>query len=213
MDDGLGGMRAGARAPGKAPGGGLPGGLGVLVMMMQAGLQEYDWAISEIVERAKSALGSCSIVLSVLIAGIAGFAWILNSGDAASVMGHLRASHAIVPVALLGSAGFIALIWSAHFLVAALGMVGVRNPFGSNLIMDNGSIDVGLVHVWASTDKTAAYESACNAYAVALKNRESAIDHIVPKALLGQRLLLVGLGLTASATVMTLVSVSAAVGA
>lgn len=182
-------------------------------MMMQAGLQEYDWAISEIVERAKSALGACAIVLSVLIAGVAGFAWILNSGDASIVMAHLRASHAIVPVALLGSAGFIALIWSAHFLVAALGVVGVRSPFSSSLIMSNGSVDRTRVHVWASADETAAYESACNAYAVALKNREGAIDHISPKTLLGQRLLLVGLGLTASATIMTLVGVSSAVGA
>jgi len=207
MDDGLG-------APGRrAPEGGLPGGLAVLFMMMQAGLQEHDWAISEIVERARSALGACSIVLSVLIAGIAGFAWILNSGDAASIMTHLRASHAIVPVALLGSAGFVALIWSAHFLVAALGMAGIRSPFSSGLIMTDGIVDKGLVHVWASTGEKAAYESACSAYAVALKNRESAIDHIAPKALLGQRLLLAGLGLTASATVTTLVSVSFAVGA
>ncbi len=182
-------------------------------MLMQAGLQEYDWAISEIVERAKSALGACSIVLSVLIAGIAGFAWILNSGDATSVMAHLRASHAIVPVALLGSAGFIALVWSAHFLVAALGMVGVKSPFSAGLIMANGVMDKGLVQVWADTNENAAYESACNAYAVALENREEAIGHISPKALLGQRLLLVGLGLTASATVTTLVSVSVAVGA
>jgi len=182
-------------------------------MMMQAGLQEYDWAISEIVERAKSALGACSIVLSVLIAGIAGFAWILNSGDAASVMAHLRASHAIVPVALLGSAGFIALIWSAHFLVAALGMVGISSPFSSSLIMTSGVVDKWRVRVWANTNEAVEYESACNAYAVALENRESAIAHIAPKALLGQRLLLVGLGLTASATVTTLVSVSVAVGA
>lgn len=182
-------------------------------MMMQAGLQEYDWAISEIVERAKSALGACAIVLSVLIAGIGGFAWILNSGDASVVMGHLRASHAIVPIVLLGSAGFIALIWSAHFLVASLGMVGVRSPFSSDIVMTNGVKNEGLVHVWASADEMVAYENACNAYAVALKNRESAIDHIVPKAVLGQRLLLVGLVLTASATVTTLVSVSSAVGA
>jgi len=182
-------------------------------MMMQAGLQEYDWAISGIVERAKSALGACAIVLSVLIAGIGGFAWILNSGDASVVMAHLRASHAIVPVVLLGSAGFIALIWSAHFLVAALGMVGVRSPFSSDMVAANGAVSEGLVHMWASADEMAAYENACNAYTVALKNRESAIDDMVPKAVLGQRLLLVGLGLTASATVATLVSVSAIVGA
>lgn len=42
MVDEIGGSRPG---PAKSPEGGLPRGLGILVMMMQAGLQEYDWAI------------------------------------------------------------------------------------------------------------------------------------------------------------------------
>ncbi len=213
MVDGLGGGRPGAPGPAKSPGGGVPRGLGVLVMMMQAGLQEYDWAIGGIVERAKSTLAAGAIVISVLIAGIGGFAWMLNSGDAPGVMEHLRATHAIVPITLLGSAGFVAMVWSAHFSVAALSIVEVKSPFSTDLIMANGAMKEGLMHVWESASEAAAYRGVCKSYAVALENREKTIKDIGPKALLGQRLLLAGLGLTASATIVTIVSVGTAVGA
>jgi len=182
-------------------------------MMMQAGLQEYDWAIGGIVERAKSTLAAGAIVLSVLIAGIGGFAWILNSGDAPGVMEHLRATHMIVPVTLLGSTGFVDLVWSAHLSVSALSIVEVKSPFSTDLIMVNGAVEEGLMLGWESASEAAAYRGVCKSYAVALENREKTIKDIGPKALLGQRLLLAGLGLTASATVLTLVSVGTAVGA
>ena len=49
------GRRARRRRPGaswsahRAPGGDLPGGLGILVMMVRVGTQEYDWTMGGIV--------------------------------------------------------------------------------------------------------------------------------------------------------------------
>lgn len=128
-------------------------------------------------------------------------------------MEHLRATRAIAPVSLLGSAGLISMIWSAHFSVSALSIVDVKSPFSSKLVMINGDVKEGLMHVWESASETAVHKSVCKSYAVALENREKAIKGIGPKALLGQRLLLAGLGLTASATIVTLVSVGTAIGA
>jgi len=89
--------------------------------MLRIGLQEYDWVIGGIVTRAKSTLAASAIVLGVMIAGLGGFAWILNAGGATDVViHHLRASQMMLPVALFGVGGFGSMLWAAYYSVSAL---------------------------------------------------------------------------------------------
>ena len=181
---------------------------------MYIGLQEYDWAINGLVTRAKSTLAASAIVLGVMIAGVGGFAWLLNSGDLADVvMLHLRESQAIGVVLLLGMFGFARMLGSACLSAWALRAVNIRSPFSSNLIMRGNSLNEEAIGAWMATSDLGMYRSILVAYAAALKNREDVIRGIGPKTPIGQVLLVVGLMFTTTATVVMLVSVNVAIGA
>lgn len=102
--------------------------------MLQLGLQEYDWVIGGIVTRAKSTLAASAIVLGVLIAGLGGFAWFLNTGGTADVViSNLMESRVLLPMAAFGTGGFGSLLCAAYFSVLALSVVSVRGPFSSRM--------------------------------------------------------------------------------
>jgi len=182
--------------------------LRILAAMLQAGLQEYDWVIGGIVTRAKSTLAASAIVLGVLIAGLGGFAWILNSSGAADmVINYLRSSQMLFPVALFGVGGFVSMLWAAYYSVSALSVVEIKSPFSSSLIMSGDAVDEKGLQKIAKAREMVMCENMCKSYAYAIKNRERVIKKMGPKALKGQKLLGIGLTSTAIASIITIMVV------
>jgi len=176
--------------------------------MLRIGHQEYDWVIGGIVTRAKSTLAASAIVLGVMIAGLGGFAWILNAGGTTDmVIHHLRESQMMLPVALFGVGGFGSLLCAAYYSVSALSVVEIKSPFSSSLIMVEDALDEEGFQKIALAEDSVMYENMCKSYAHAIRNREKVIKNMGPKALMGQRLLVAGLTSTAIASMVTIVVV------
>jgi len=187
--------------------------LQVLASILYIGLQEYDWAINGLVTRAKSTLAASAIVLGVMIAGIGGLAWILNTGELTNiVITHLRETQAIGAVLLLGAFGLASMLGSACLSAWALRAVKIRSPFSSNLITMGTALNEGAIQAWTAAPESEMYKIIFKAYAAALKNREDVIGSIGPKTLVGQALLVIGLLLTTIATIVMLVAANSAIG-
>lgn len=177
-------------------------------------IQEYDWVIGGVVTRAKSTLAASAIVLGVMIAGIGGFAWLLNAGHMAdAVVAHLRSVHGVWVVLVMGVLGFCFMLGAACLSAWALRVVRVKSPFSSELIMSGGKIDMDAMEAWKKAEKTVLYENICKSYAAALSSREAAVNSMGPRALLGQVCMVTGLSLTTVAAIIMLVSLGTVLGA
>lgn len=181
--------------------------LRVLAPILLVCIQEYDWVIGGVVTRAKSTLAASAIVLGVMIAGIGGFAWLLNAGHMAdAVVAHLRSVQGVWAVLAMGVLGFCFMLGAACLSAWALRVVRVKSPFSSKLIMLDEKIDKDAMEAWKKAEEAVLYENICKSYAAALRSREVAVNNMGPKALLGQVCLVIGLSLTAIAAILMLVS-------
>lgn len=175
-----------------------PKGPGTLVMAMQAGLQERDWAIGGIVEREVHAgrRRYSDQRPGCLDGGVCADTQRWRRWRRHRRHGTPEGNPCYRANSALGPGGIYLHGVVVTFLVAA-SIVGVKSPFSADLIMVNATVREGLMPVWENAGEAAACRDVCKSYAVALENREKTIKSIGPKAFLGQRLPLAGLGLVA----------------
>lgn len=121
-------------------------------------------------------------------------------------MSNLMASQALLPVAVVGVAGFGALLWAACFSVSALGAVGVKGPFSPRRAMSGETVGKKAIQGLSMATEKAVCENMCSSCASALRNREAVTGKAVPKTPRGQRLLGAGLALTAMASIVTIMA-------
>lgn len=172
-----------------------------LIRILHTGFQESNNILKGVYDKAKTTITVGSVILGVIIAGTRVLSGLLAENSTRSeVMSQESLIHGVSVSSLMGW-GIVMIIVSIVVSFVAMGVVRIKNPFGSQVLLTGDELDQNKVKMWKTSLKKDVYEATCKAYARATYSRERASMVSGAVTLAGQICLGVGLVMTSIAAI------------
>lgn len=181
-------------------------GYSVLVEEMREGYRDVRATIRENVDKAKANITAGTVVLGIIIAGTRVSSGLLGEAGEHALADSLIPAFGIPLVPTLVGLGMGAIVLSIAVSVGAIAAIRLNTPFGPHTILTKGSLDRSKLKAWERAPKKTIYTKICKEYAEATLRGEKVARRSGKAMAIGQISLVVGLVLTAAASVSALVA-------
>jgi len=173
----------------------------MLIEILRAGFLESNNMLQGVYDKAKTTITVGAVILGVIIAGTRVLSGLLVENHAReSMMSQATLVHDVSVSSLMGW-GIVMIILSIVVSFVAMGVVRIKNPFGSKIVLTRGRLDQKKIMVWMTSLKMDTYGATCEAYAKATRSRERAFKASSVVTLTGQVFLGLGLVMTSIAAI------------
>lgn len=173
----------------------------ILIEILHTGFEESNSILKGVYDKAKTTITVGAVILGVIIAGTRVLYGLLIENSARDdLMSQASPIHEVSVSSLMGW-GIAMIVVSIVMSFVAIGVVRIKNPFGSQVLFTEDELDQSKIKLWKTLPRKHTYETICEAYARATYNRERASMVSGAVTLAGQVCLGVGLAMASMAAI------------
>lgn len=172
-----------------------------MVGEMRTGYRDAHGIVGDVVDKAKANITAGTVVLGIIIAGTRVSSGLLGDAEAHALATLLIPAFNVPLVPTLMGMGMSAIVLSIAVSVGAIAAIKLKTPFGSQAALTRGALDHVKIKSWTTAPKKIIYEKICKAYGEATLHRERLAMRSGKATVIGQISLVVGLVLTAAASI------------